>query len=88
MRRATLWGWALALGAVGALALTGTATAQEKKVLIGMQCDRTGPTQIVGIRICPAYQDYFKLINSQGRGRGLQDRRPRNRQRIQGAAGG
>src|SRR6476620_8270286 len=66
VRRATLWGWALALGAIGALALTGTATAQEKKVLIGVQCDRTGPTQIVGTVICPAYQDYFNYINSQG----------------------
>ena len=40
--------------------------AQEKKVLIGVQCDRTGPTQIVGTVICPAYQDYFNYINSQG----------------------
>jgi branched-chain amino acid transport system substrate-binding protein len=66
MRRAALWGWALALGAVGALGLAGTAAAQEKKVLIGVQCDRTDPTQIVGTVICPAYQDYFNYINSQG----------------------
>jgi len=38
----------------------------QKEVLIGTQCDRTGPTQIVGIRICPAQQDYSSLINSKG----------------------
>jgi branched-chain amino acid transport system substrate-binding protein len=56
----------LGLGAVAALGIAGTAAAQEKKVVIGVQCDRTGPTQIVGIRICPAQQDYFALVNSKG----------------------
>jgi len=45
-------GWALALGAVAALGLAGPAAAQEKKVIIGVQCDRTGPTQIVGTVLC------------------------------------
>src|SRR3954454_5525671 len=66
MRRVILRGWALALGVVGALALAGPAAAQEKKVIIGVQCDRDGPTQIVGTVICPAFQDYFNYINSQG----------------------
>jgi len=35
-------------------------------IRIGFQCDRTGPTQIVGIRLCPAVHDYIDLINSQG----------------------
>jgi branched-chain amino acid transport system substrate-binding protein len=48
------------------LALAATATAQEKKIVIGVQCDRTGPTQIVGTVLCPAMHDYFDLINSQG----------------------
>src|SRR6201987_4764205 len=34
--------------------------------MIGAQCDRTGPTQIVGVVICPAQQDYMDLINSKG----------------------
>ena len=34
--------------------------------MIGGQCDRTGPTQIVGVVICPAIQDYIDLINSKG----------------------
>jgi branched-chain amino acid transport system substrate-binding protein len=40
--------------------------AQEKEVMIGGQCDRTGPTQIVGVVICPAIQDYIDLINTKG----------------------
>jgi len=54
----------LALGAA-VFGFAAPASAQ-KEVLIGTQCDRTGPTQIVGIRICPAQQDYFSLINSKG----------------------
>ena len=51
--------------AVG-LAAAATASAQDKQVRIGFQCDRTGPTQTVGIRLCPAVHDYVDLINSQG----------------------
>jgi branched-chain amino acid transport system substrate-binding protein len=42
------------------------ATAQQKEIIIGAQCDRTGPTQIVGVVICPAQSDYFNLVNSKG----------------------
>jgi branched-chain amino acid transport system substrate-binding protein len=66
MRYATLRGWALALGALTALGLAGPAAAQEKKVIIGVQCDRTGPTQIVGTVLCPAMQDYYNYVNSKG----------------------
>ena len=45
---------------------TGSAFAQEKEIVIGMQCDRTGPTQIVGTTLCPAYHDYVALMNSRG----------------------
>ena len=38
---------ALVLGA--AAGLEGPAGAQQKEVLIGMQCDRTGATQITGV---------------------------------------
>lgn len=53
---------ALALGTVFA----GSALAAEKEIVIGDQCDRTGATQIVGTVLCPAEQDYYKLINSKG----------------------
>jgi branched-chain amino acid transport system substrate-binding protein len=64
-KRTNAW-LATALG-VAALGLaSGAATAQDKELVIGMQCDRTGPTQIVGTTLCPAYHDYVQLINSRG----------------------
>jgi branched-chain amino acid transport system substrate-binding protein len=42
------------------------AVAQDKEVVIGLQCDRTGVTQIVGTTLCPAYHDYVALMNSKG----------------------
>jgi branched-chain amino acid transport system substrate-binding protein len=35
-------------------------------------CDRTGPTQINGVVLCPASHDYYNLINSQGGVEGYQ----------------
>ncbi len=56
-----------AIGAAAALWLAGPASAAEQKELvIGDQCDRTGPTQIVGTVLCPAMQDYYALVNAQG----------------------
>jgi branched-chain amino acid transport system substrate-binding protein len=52
--------------AVAALCLAGSAAAQQKEVLIGMQCDRTGATQITGVVLCPAMHDYYDLINAAG----------------------
>ncbi|HEU0216066.1 MAG TPA: ABC transporter substrate-binding protein, partial [Stellaceae bacterium] len=53
-------------GAAAALCFAGSATAQQKEIVIGAQCDRTGPTQIVGVVICPAQSDYFALVNAKG----------------------
>src|SRR6516225_5986622 len=44
----------------------GEAFAQNKEVVFGFQCDRTGPTATVGTVLCPGYQDYIALINSKG----------------------
>ena len=52
--------------AAAALHFAAGAVAQEKEVMIGGQCDRTGPTQIVGVVYCPAIQDYIDLVNSKG----------------------
>jgi branched-chain amino acid transport system substrate-binding protein len=57
-------GISLSFGLVGLL--LGPAMAQEKEVLIGFQCDRTGATQNVGTTLCPAYHDYVALVNSKG----------------------
>jgi branched-chain amino acid transport system substrate-binding protein len=41
--------------------------AQSKgEIVIGAQCDRTGPTQIVGTVLCPGFHDYIALVNSKG----------------------
>jgi branched-chain amino acid transport system substrate-binding protein len=55
---------ALIAGAATILGFAGTASAQEKKIVIGVQCDRTGATQIVGTVLCPAMHDYFNLVNA------------------------
>ena len=49
--------------AAGAIQASG-ATAGE--IVVGIQCDRTGPTQTVGTFLCPGYHDYVKLVNSKG----------------------
>jgi branched-chain amino acid transport system substrate-binding protein len=46
--------------------LAGGAVAQQNEILIGSQCDRTGPTQLVGTVFCPGVQDYVNLVNAQG----------------------
>src|SRR4029077_17521289 len=56
----------LSMLTAAAVVFGGAAAAQEKEVMIGGQCDRTGPTQIVGVVICPAVQDYIDLINTKG----------------------
>jgi len=57
---------ALIVSAATALWLGGPAAAQQKEILIGMQCDRTGATQITGVVLCPAMHDYYELINAGG----------------------
>jgi branched-chain amino acid transport system substrate-binding protein len=51
----------------GSLLTAGPSDAQAKKeIIIGAQCDRTGPTQIVGTVLCPGFHDYIALVNSKG----------------------
>ncbi|TXL78845.1 hypothetical protein FHP25_07595 [Vineibacter terrae] len=47
-------------------ALAATASAQQKEIVIGAQCDRTGPTMIAGVPMCPAFHDYVNLVNHKG----------------------
>jgi branched-chain amino acid transport system substrate-binding protein len=59
----------LAAGSV----LVSPAHAQSKgEIVIGVQCDRTGPTQIVGTVLCPGFHDYIALVNSKGGVEGYQ----------------
>jgi branched-chain amino acid transport system substrate-binding protein len=59
--------WRTAAMAAGAVALAASvAQAQDKEIVVGLQCDRTGPTQLVGTALCPGYHDYVDLVNSKG----------------------
>ena len=51
---------ALAAGLAAAPALA------QKEIVIGMQCDRTGATQTIGVFFCPGVHDYLALVNSRG----------------------
>jgi len=59
--------WLGVAAATAGLALGGMqASAQDKEIVFGFQCDRTGPTAPVGTILCPGYQDYIALVNSKG----------------------
>lgn len=49
-------------------AFSGMASAKE--FIVGLQCDRQGPTMNVGRAICPGFHDYMALFNSQKRIKG------------------
>ena len=65
MRRFLIGVLALLVGVTGALATVSPAAAQNE-IVIGVQCDRTGATQIVGTVLCPGFHDYISLVNSKG----------------------
>ena len=50
----------------GALTVASAVQAEDKEIVVGLQCDRTGPTQLVGTVLCPGYHDYIALVNSKG----------------------
>jgi branched-chain amino acid transport system substrate-binding protein len=56
----------LVLGASGPLAPVPSHAQSKGEIVIGLQCDRTGPTSIVGVVLCPAFHDYISLVNAKG----------------------
>ena len=50
----------------GAALVFATQAYAQKEIVIGLQCDRTGATQTVGVFLCPGYHDYIALVNSKG----------------------
>jgi branched-chain amino acid transport system substrate-binding protein len=56
---------AMLVGMAGLLGPVASASASHE-IVIGLQCDRTGATQIVGTVLCPGFHDYVALINSKG----------------------
>jgi branched-chain amino acid transport system substrate-binding protein len=63
MRQHVVWGPAVFAAYLAAAA---SGQAQTKEIVFGMQCDRTGPTEIVGTNLCPGLHDYVDLVNSKG----------------------
>ena len=65
MRQFLIGALAALVGVTGVVGAVSPAAAQNE-IVIGVQCDRTGATQIVGTVLCPAMHDYFALVNSKG----------------------
>ena len=65
MRQLLIVVLAALVGVAGMLGGVSPAAANHD-IVIGMQCDRTGPTQIVGTVLCPGKHDYIALVNSKG----------------------
>ncbi|MBI3636109.1 MAG: ABC transporter substrate-binding protein, partial [Candidatus Rokubacteria bacterium] len=57
---------AILLGVALAVAGLGAPASANHDIVIGLQCDRTGATQTVGVVLCPGYHDYIALVNSKG----------------------
>jgi len=66
MRHVLAIAMALVLGGSGLLTPTPSVAQSKSDIVIGVQCDRTGATQIVGTVLCPGFHDYIALINSKG----------------------
>jgi branched-chain amino acid transport system substrate-binding protein len=57
---------ALVVAAAGLFTAASSPAQSKGEIVIGLQCDRTGPTQIVGTVLCPGFHDYIALVNSKG----------------------
>jgi branched-chain amino acid transport system substrate-binding protein len=66
MRQVLAIAMALLLGGTSLLAPAPSMAQSKGEVVIGVQCDRTGATQIVGTVLCPGFHDYVALVNSKG----------------------
>ncbi|HMH51243.1 MAG TPA: ABC transporter substrate-binding protein [Candidatus Acidoferrum sp.] len=66
MRKCLTVAIAVLVGLAGLLGPVAASAQSKGEVVIGVQCDRTGATQIVGTVLCPAFHDYVALVNSKG----------------------
>jgi branched-chain amino acid transport system substrate-binding protein len=66
MRHFLALAMALLLGGSGLLTPITSVAQSRGEIVIGVQCDRTGATQIVGTVLCPGFHDYVALVNSKG----------------------
>jgi len=67
MQSRSVMRWLGALGALTILLATGgLLPAVAEEIVVGGQCDRTGPTKFIGTLLCPGANDYIKLVNKKG----------------------
>src|SRR2546429_9749292 len=66
MKRYLAMTTALMLAASSLLGAAPSFAQSKGEIVIGLQCDRTGATQIVGTVLCPGFHDYIALVNSKG----------------------
>ena len=66
MKRYLAIATALMLAASSLLGAAPSSAQSKGEIVIGLQCDRTGATQIVGTVLCPGFHDYIALVNSKG----------------------
>src|SRR5437667_337815 len=66
MKRYLAMTTALMLAASSLLTAAPSFAQSKGEIVIGLQCDRTGATQIVGTVLCPGFHDYIALVNSRG----------------------
>jgi branched-chain amino acid transport system substrate-binding protein len=61
-------GWVVGLGLIAlTLGISGAVTpALAAEIVVGGQCDRTGPTKLIGEQLCPGVTDYIELANKKG----------------------
>jgi branched-chain amino acid transport system substrate-binding protein len=50
----------------GAVLAPARPAAASHEIVVGLQCDRTGATQLIGVHLCPGYHDYINLVNFKG----------------------
>lgn len=59
--------WVVMLTVTTGITLATLALAADKQpIVLGGECDRTGPTQLVGVNICHGVLDYVRLVNKKG----------------------
>ena len=56
----------LLTGLIAAVLFGAAPAGASHEIVLGLQCDRTGATQTVGVHLCPGYHDYVKLVNAKG----------------------
>jgi branched-chain amino acid transport system substrate-binding protein len=57
-------------GVIALAAALGQGVSPAQPIKVGGMCDRSGPTQLIGMEMCPGVADYIALVNRKGGVRG------------------